>query len=153
MYIPCRYMYTMKNVYTWYKYVYTFTSLYIHVYTMYIQTCKCIDMYIACLSPSMRQTLYIHVCTRYIHVYVIWSGFQMLESERALHGTPWQGAHRRPRRAGLPREHSGGCLRTGQTDSTRSSPSDGIQVRLSGKHRNQALSLRLQADRRRSNVR
>ncbi len=35
-------------------------------------------MFMAGLSPSMRQTLLKHVYTLYIHVYVIWSGFQML---------------------------------------------------------------------------
>jgi hypothetical protein len=91
----------IRNVYRWYKNVYTLTSLYIHVYTMCrqrrlygvgycwalfggrgelncIQTRKCIDMFMACLSPSMLQTLYRHVHTLYIHVYVIWSGFQMM---------------------------------------------------------------------------
>ncbi len=64
-------------MYTWYKHVYTFTRLYIHVYDMYIQSRKCIDMFMAGLSPSMRQTLHKHVYALYIHVYVIWSGFQI----------------------------------------------------------------------------
>ncbi len=78
MYIQCIYKFIMmvRNVYTWYKHDY-FTSLYVHVYSMYIQTCKCIDIFMVCLSPSMQQTLYRHVYTLYIHVYVIWSGFQM----------------------------------------------------------------------------
>ncbi len=70
-------MFMIWNVYTWYKHVYTFTSLYIHVYTMYLQSRKYMDMFMADLSPSMRQTLLKHVYTLYIHVYVIWSGFQM----------------------------------------------------------------------------
>ena len=44
---------------------------------MYIQSRKCIDMFMAGLSPSMRQTLHKHVYTLYMHVYAIWSGFQM----------------------------------------------------------------------------
>ncbi len=77
MYIQCIDMFMIRNVYTWYKHVYTFTRLYIHVYTMYIQSCICIDMCMAGLSPSMRLTLHKHVYTLYIHVYAIWSGFQM----------------------------------------------------------------------------
>ena len=76
-------MFMIRNVYTWYKHVYTFTRLYhdIHVYTMYIlqsRNLKCIDMFMAGLSPSMRQTLHKHVYTLYIHVYAIWSEFQMI---------------------------------------------------------------------------
>ena len=77
------------NVYTWYKHVYTFTSLYIHVYDMYIQTRKCIDMFMAGLSPSMRQTLLKHVYALYIHVYVIWSGFQMQALQSRWKGRGW----------------------------------------------------------------
>jgi hypothetical protein len=81
-------MYLLVQVYripdAWYKHVYSFTSLYIHVYTMYIQTRKCIDMFMAGLSPSMRlgQTLLKHVYTLYIHVYVIWSGQPVPKANR-----------------------------------------------------------------------
>ncbi len=41
-------------------------------------------MFMAGLSPSMRQTLLKHVYTLYIHVYVIWSGFQMVGTSPAV---------------------------------------------------------------------
>ncbi len=77
MYIHCIYNYIHLQ-FCIYMYILFCTYIMIHasVFTMYIQNCKCIDMYLACLSPSMRYTLYIyiyiyiHVCTRYVHVCV-----------------------------------------------------------------------------------
>ena len=58
------YMFIIRNVYTWYKHVYTFTSLYIvHGINMYILTCKCINMFIPCIYIPDHK----HVYTLCIH--------------------------------------------------------------------------------------